>query len=56
MKPGSDLIQKTVVLVKPDGVQRGLCGAIVKRFEKVGVAPCRFRDRVGRRLNGGLCS
>jgi len=32
----SEFIQQTVVLVKPDGVRRGLVGEIVGRFEKVG--------------------
>ena len=32
-----DFIQKTVVLVKPDGVKRGLVGDIVSRFERVGL-------------------
>jgi nucleoside-diphosphate kinase len=31
------MIQKTLVLVKPDGVQRGLTGDIIQRFEKVGL-------------------
>ncbi len=30
-------MQKTVVLVKPDGVQRGLIGEIMSRFEKKGL-------------------
>lgn len=30
-------MQKTVVLVKPDGLQRGLVGEIVGRFEKKGL-------------------
>lgn len=34
--PLQDFIQKTVVLVKPDGVRRGLVGEILGRFEKVG--------------------
>ncbi len=32
-----DFIQKTVVLIKPDGVKRGLVGDIVSRFERVGI-------------------
>ncbi len=32
-----DLVERTVVLVKPDGVRRGLVGEIVSRFEKVGL-------------------
>lgn len=31
------LIQKTLVLVKPDGLQRGLAGRIISRFEDVGL-------------------
>lgn len=30
-------MERTVVLVKPDGVKRGLVGEIVSRFEKVGL-------------------
>ena len=30
-------IEKTLVLVKPDGVQRGLIGKIISRFEAVGL-------------------
>lgn len=29
--------EKTLILVKPDGVQRGLTGEIIKRFERVGL-------------------
>lgn len=29
--------QKALLIIKPDGVQRGLCGAVLKRFEKVGL-------------------
>ena len=29
-------VETTLVLVKPDGVQRGLCGEIVSRFERRG--------------------
>ena len=32
-----DFVQQTVVLVKPDGVKRGLVGEILTRFEKVGL-------------------
>ena len=31
------MIEKTLVLIKPDGVQRGLVGEILQRFEKVGL-------------------
>ncbi len=30
-------MEQTVVLVKPDGVQRGLCGEIISRFEHKGL-------------------
>jgi nucleoside-diphosphate kinase len=29
--------ERTLVLIKPDGVQRGLIGEIIKRFERVGL-------------------
>jgi nucleoside-diphosphate kinase len=32
-----DLIQKTLVLFKPDAVQRGIVGEILQRFERVGL-------------------
>ena len=31
------MIQKTLVLIKPDGVQRGLIGEFITRFEKCGL-------------------
>ena len=31
------MIEQTLVLVKPDGVQRGLVGEIISRFEKAGL-------------------
>jgi len=31
------MIEKTLVLIKPDGVQRSLIGQIINRFEKVGL-------------------
>jgi nucleoside-diphosphate kinase len=31
------MIEKTLVLIKPDGVQRSLAGEIITRFEKVGL-------------------
>ena len=30
-------MERTYLMVKPDGVQRGLCGEIVSRFEKKGL-------------------
>lgn len=29
-------MERTFIAVKPDGVQRGLCGDIIKRFEQRG--------------------
>ncbi|MDA1060821.1 MAG: nucleoside-diphosphate kinase [bacterium] len=29
--------EKTLVLIKPDAIQRGLCGSITERFEKKGL-------------------
>ena len=29
-------MERTLVLVKPDGVQRGLCGEIINRLERRG--------------------
>lgn len=29
--------QKTFVLIKPDGVKRGICGEVVSRFERAGL-------------------
>lgn len=31
------MIEKTLVLIKPDGVQRGLVGEIIKKFEQRGL-------------------
>lgn len=31
------MIEQTLVLVKPDGVKRGLVGEVIKRFERVGL-------------------
>lgn len=31
------MIERTLVLIKPDGVQRGLVGRVVERFENVGL-------------------
>lgn len=37
MKNFDNKQQKTLVLVKPDGVQRSLIGEVIKRYEKVGL-------------------
>lgn len=44
-------MERTVVLVKPDGVQRGLIGEIIHRFERkglklVGAKMMRFNDAI----------
>ena len=33
---GEEIIEKTLVLVKPDGVKRGLIGNVISRFESIG--------------------
>lgn len=35
--------QKALLIIKPDGIQRGLCGTILKRFEKVGLTIIGFK-------------
>ena len=37
MKKGTMAIERTAVLVKPDGLQRGLIGEIISRFERKGM-------------------
>ena len=37
------MIEKTYVMVKPDGVQRGLVGKIVQRFEERGLKICAMK-------------
>lgn len=37
MAKEKDLIQRTLVILKPDSVQRGLVGEIIHRFERVGL-------------------
>ena len=32
-----DLIQRSLVVLKPDAVQRGIVGEIIHRFERVGL-------------------
>lgn len=36
-------LERTLVLVKPDGVQRGLCGEVVRRLECKGLRLCAAR-------------
>ena len=35
-KPASNEKEQTFIMIKPDGVQRGLIGKIIQRFEKRG--------------------
>jgi nucleoside-diphosphate kinase len=37
INPVEDLVEKTLVLVKPDGVQRGLIGEVISRLERRGL-------------------
>ena len=37
------MIERTFVMVKPDGLQRGLVGSIVERFEKRGLKICAMK-------------
>jgi len=37
------MIEKTFVMVKPDGVQRGLVGKILQRFEERGLKICAMK-------------
>ena len=39
----SDTNERTYIMIKPDGVQRGLSGAIVKRFEHKGFKLCALK-------------
>lgn len=34
---GAYLVERTFVMVKPDGVQRGLVGEVIQRFERKGL-------------------
>lgn len=36
-KQTSDYLEQTLILIKPDGVQRGLVGEILHRFERMGL-------------------
>ncbi|HEX9908498.1 MAG TPA: nucleoside-diphosphate kinase [Thermoplasmata archaeon] len=37
------MIEKTFVMIKPDGIQRGLVGRLVERFEAKGMKICAFK-------------
>ena len=36
-KPNTDNLERTYIMIKPDGVQRGLVGKIIQRFEDRGL-------------------
>ena len=35
--------QRALLIIKPDGVRRGLCGTVLKRFERVGLTIVGFK-------------
>lgn len=37
MRRSRNLMERTLVLIKPDGIQRGLVGEVIKRFEQKGL-------------------
>ena len=37
------MIEQTLVIIKPDGVQRGLLGEVLGRFEKAGLKIVRMK-------------
>ena len=37
MAKSQDFIQRSLVVLKPDAVQRGIVGEIIQRFERVGL-------------------
>jgi nucleoside-diphosphate kinase len=39
----SSKVEETLIVIKPDGVRRGLVGEIIKRFEKKGLAVKRMQ-------------
>ena len=40
--------ERTLIFIKPDGVQRGLSGEILRRFERAGfrIVCCRVRGEI----------
>jgi nucleoside-diphosphate kinase len=65
-----DILEKTLVLIKPDGVQRGLMGEVISRLERRGLklagmkfiqmdenlASCHYAEHVGKPFYPGLLS
>ncbi|MPM56696.1 Nucleoside diphosphate kinase [bioreactor metagenome] len=63
-------MEKTLVLVKPDGVEKGVCGDIINRFERRGLkisglkllnmsaeqAELHYKEHVGKRFYDDLIS
>ena len=48
-------IERTLSIVKPDAVERGLIGAIIDRFEKGGLKPVAIRlERLSEAVAGGF--
>ena len=48
-------VERTLSIVKPDAVERGLVGAIVERFEKGGLKPVAIRlERLSEAVAGGF--
>ena len=48
-------IERTLSIIKPDAVERGLIGAIVDRFEKGGLKPVALRlERLSEAVAGGF--
>ena len=48
-------IERTLSIIKPDAVERGLIGAIVERFEKGGLKPVAIRlERLSEAVAGGF--
>ncbi len=50
-------MERTLIIVKPDGVQRGLIGSVLGRFERRGSEDRRAEDDAGITRSGGtsLC-
>jgi nucleoside-diphosphate kinase len=48
-------IERTLSIIKPDAVERGLIGAIIDRFEKGGLKPIAIRlERLSEAVAGGF--
>jgi nucleoside-diphosphate kinase len=48
-------IERTLSIIKPDAVERGLIGAIIARFEKGGLTPVAIRlERLSEAVAGGF--